>query len=152
MRLVGRDSASQSPADIPPAILAQLGNRVQHGLRGATLQDLRAIRAAAETMPINRDIDAGASIIRLGVGQALVSTIGQDGIPTPVQIVQVTAPRASLAPIDNATRAAMSPAPASPPADHGPPGVPGMAILGRLMLAIMAIAIAADIGIVYAYP
>ena len=103
-------------------------------------------------MPINPESYAGAAIIKLGVGQALVSTIGPDGVPAPVQIVKVTAPRASLAPIDAATRAAMSPAPARAPADRATPGVPGMAILARLMLAMMAIAIAADIGIVYAYP
>ncbi len=101
--------ASQSPADIPAPILAQLGNRIQHGLRGATLQDLRAIRAAAETMPVNPAIDAGAAITRLGVGQALVSTIGADGVPSPVEIVQIAPPRASLAPIDDDTRALMTP-------------------------------------------
>lgn len=99
--------ASQSPGDIPPAILAQLGTRIQHGLRGATTADLRAIRAAAETMPINPAIDAATAIVKLGVGQALASTIGDDGVPTPVEIVQVAAPRATLSPIDPATRATM---------------------------------------------
>jgi hypothetical protein len=108
---VGLYFASQSPGDIPAPILAQLGNRIQHGLRGATLQDLRGIRAAAETMPINPAIDAGAAILSLGVGQALVSTIGPDGIPSPVEIVRVQAPAARMGPIDAATREAMSPVP-----------------------------------------
>jgi hypothetical protein len=95
-------------------ILAQLGNRIQHGLRGATLQDLRGIRAAAETMPINPAIDAASAILSLGMGQALVSTIGPDGIPSPVEIVQVQAPAARMGPIDAATRAAMTPAPMQP--------------------------------------
>jgi hypothetical protein len=106
--------ASQSPGDIPAPILAQLGNRIQHGLRGATLQDLRGIRAAAETMPINPAIDAASAILSLGMGQALVSTIGPDGIPSPVEIVQVQAPAARMGPIDAATRAAMTPAPMQP--------------------------------------
>ncbi len=89
---VGVYFASQSPADIPPVILGQLGNRIQHGLRGATLADLRAIRAAAETLPINPKIDAAAAITRLGVGEALVSTIGPDGVPKPVDVVRVRPP------------------------------------------------------------
>jgi hypothetical protein len=111
---VGLYFASQSPSDIPAPILAQLGNRIQHGLRGATLQDLRSIRAAAETMPINPAIDAASAILSLGVGQALVSTIVADGIPAPVEIVRVQAPAAHMGPIDAATREAMTPAPMQP--------------------------------------
>ena len=96
--------ASQSPADIPGPILAQLGNRIQHGLRGATPADLRAIRAAADTMPVNPAVDAGAEIVRLGVGQALVSVIGANGVPMPVEIAQIAAPRAKLSPVDGIER------------------------------------------------
>ena len=109
--------ASQSPADIPAPILAQLGNRVQHGLRGATPADLRAIRAAADTMPINPAVDAGAEIIRLGLGQAIVSVIGANGVPSPVEVVQIAALRAKLAPVDGQERAPFIPsAPAMPAA------------------------------------
>lgn len=109
---VGLYFASQSPVDIPPVILGQLGNRIQHGLRGATLADQRAIRATAETLPVNPAIDAVASIMRLGVGQALVSTVGPDGVPRPVDLVRVRAPECLLAPIPVIERAPVSPAPA----------------------------------------
>jgi hypothetical protein len=89
---VGVYFATQSPADIPAAILAQLGNRVQHALRGATVQDQRAARVAAETMPINPKLDAAGLIMTMGVGQALVSTIGEDGSPRPCDLVRVTMP------------------------------------------------------------
>jgi hypothetical protein len=113
---VGLYFASQSPADIPPVILGQLGNRIQHGLRGATLADLRAIRATAETLPINPKIDAAAAILTLGVGQALVSTVGPDGIPRPVALVRVRAPDCltAEAPADHPPMVAPAPAMAMP--------------------------------------
>jgi hypothetical protein len=140
--------ASQSPSDIPAAILGQLGNRIQHGLRGATAQDLRAIRAAAETMPINPAIDAGAAIVSLGVGQALVSTVAANGVPSPVEIVHIARPRASLAPIDQATREAMTPRiPASASGASKPH--PGDVLFGRSLLLVFvvlpALIFAADI-------
>lgn len=68
---------TQSPADLPDAILAQLGTRVQHGLRGATPRQQKAIRAAAETMPGQV---TGDSIARLTIGQAWVSVAGRDAV------------------------------------------------------------------------
>src|SRR5690606_31406707 len=47
---VGVYFVTQSPADIPDAVLGQLGNRVQHALRAFTPRDQRAVRTAAETM------------------------------------------------------------------------------------------------------
>lgn len=105
---VGVYFASQAPADIPSPILAQLGNRIQHGMRAATVQEQRAARAAAETMPINPRIDAATAIMTLGIGQALVSTIGENGIPQPCDLVKVTAPRS---PMGAAPELAPEPAP-----------------------------------------
>jgi len=87
---------SQSPADIPSTIVAQLGNRIQHGLRGVTPADVRAIRAAVETMPNNPGLDAAAVNGQLGVGEALVSTIGPSGVPTMLQRVRVDLPECPL--------------------------------------------------------
>lgn len=62
---------SQSPADLPDAVLGQLATRIQHGLRAATPSQAKGLRAAAETM------GAGAETIRtLGTGDALVSVSG----------------------------------------------------------------------------
>lgn len=93
---VGVYFATQSPGDIPAPILAQLGNRIQHALRGATLADRREIRATAESLPTNPAINAEAAISTLGVGRALVSTIGENGEPQPVEIVKIARPRQSL--------------------------------------------------------
>jgi len=93
---VGIYFVTQSPADIPPNIVGQLGNRIQHALRGATPADARAIRAAADSLPTSPCFDAAAAIGRLGVGQALVSTIGPTGEPNLVEVVRVDMPRCPL--------------------------------------------------------
>jgi DNA double-strand break repair helicase HerA and related ATPase len=43
---VGVYFVTQNPLDIPEAVLAQLGNRVQHALRAFTPRDQKAVRAA----------------------------------------------------------------------------------------------------------
>lgn len=95
-KAVGVYFVTQSPADIPPAIVGQLGNRIQHALRGATPADARAIRAAADSLPVNPRFDAAAAIGSLGVGYALVSTIGPSGQPNLVERVRVDLPRCPL--------------------------------------------------------
>ncbi len=50
---VGVFFVTQNPLDVPDAILAQLGNRVQHALRAFTPRDQKAVKAAATTMRAN---------------------------------------------------------------------------------------------------
>lgn len=84
--------ATQSPADLPPAIAGQCLTRVQHGLRAATPAQLRDVRAAAESLPqpIGGGFDAVAAILGLGVGEALVSLPDDRGMPQPAQLVRIT--------------------------------------------------------------
>ncbi|MBA4742219.1 MAG: DUF853 family protein, partial [Azoarcus sp.] len=55
---VGVYFVTQSPLDVPDAVLGQLGNRVQHALRAFTPRDQKAVRSAAETMRPNPAFDA----------------------------------------------------------------------------------------------
>jgi DNA helicase HerA-like ATPase len=96
---VGVFFVTQNPIDIPEKIAGQLGNRVQHALRAFTPRDQRAIRAAAETFRINKDLDVGSVITELKVGEALVSTLDDDGAPTVVQRTLVAPPRSRLGPV-----------------------------------------------------
>ena len=84
---VGLIYVTQSPADLPDAILAQLATRIQHGLRAATPRQAAALRAAAETMPGNVRAD---DVAQLGTGQALVSIPDGAGRPQPARLVTVT--------------------------------------------------------------
>jgi DNA helicase HerA-like ATPase len=89
---VGVYFCSQNPDDVPGEILGQLGNRVQHALRAFTPRDQKAVKAAAETFVTNPQLDVAQAITRLGVGEALASTLGEGGVPAPVQQVLVTSP------------------------------------------------------------
>jgi DNA helicase HerA-like ATPase len=106
---VGVYYVTQSPADIPPNVLGQLGNRIQHALRGATPADLRAIKAAADTMPAPPGLDTADAIAKLGVGFALVSTIGASGEPRLVERVRVNLPRCPLEPLARHERPKVAP-------------------------------------------
>ncbi|MBW8755894.1 MAG: DUF853 family protein, partial [Sphingomonadales bacterium] len=89
---VGVYFITQNPIDIPEKIAGQLGNRVQHALRAFTPRDQRAIKAAAETFRINPDLDVEKAITELKVGEALVSTLQDDGSPAVVQRTLVAPP------------------------------------------------------------
>jgi DNA helicase HerA-like ATPase len=89
---VGVYFITQSPTDIPETILAQLGNRVQHALRAFTPKDQKAVRVAAETFRANPNLDTAKTITEMGVGEALVSVLGADGAPTPVERIKIALP------------------------------------------------------------
>jgi DNA helicase HerA-like ATPase len=102
---VGVYFVTQNPIDIPDEVAGQLGNRVQHALRAFTPRDQKAIKAAAETFRINPDLDVTTAITELRVGEALVSTLMEDGAPSIVQRTLVKPPRSRLGPVEPKERA-----------------------------------------------
>jgi DNA helicase HerA-like ATPase len=104
---VGVYFVTQNPADVPDKILSQLGNRVQHALRAFSVRDQKAVRAAAETMRDNPNLDEQAAIMELGVGEALVSLLDAKGTPTIVERAFIVPPQAHIGPITEAERAAI---------------------------------------------
>ena len=102
---VGVFFVTQTPIDIPEEVAGQLGNRVQHALRAFTKRDQRAIKAAAETFRINEDLDTEEVITELRVGEALVSTLDEEGAPTVVQRTLIKPPRSRLGPVTKKERA-----------------------------------------------
>ena len=104
---VGVYFVTQNPLDIPDTVLGQLGNRIQHALRAFTPRDQKAVRAAAETFRVNPAFDAAEVIKELGVGEALVSTLGGKGIPGVVDRVLIRPPSSRLGPATAAERNAI---------------------------------------------
>ena len=102
---VGVYFVTQNPADIPDAVAAQLGNRVQHALRAFTPKDQQAIRAAADTFRASPGLDVAAAITELRTGEALVSLLQEDGAPSPVARTLVRPPRSRLGPLSPKERA-----------------------------------------------
>ena len=101
---VGVYFCSQFPDDVPDDILGQLGNRFQHALRAFTPRDQKAVKTAAETFVANPDLDVAKVISQLGVGEALVSTLQDKGIPMPVERTLVAPPGCRLGAITDAER------------------------------------------------
>jgi hypothetical protein len=104
---VGVYFCSQFPDDVPNEILGQLGNRIQHGLRAYTPRDQKAVRTAAETFVANPRIDVARTISQLAVGEALVSTLQERGIPMPVERTLICPPRCRIGAITPDERAAV---------------------------------------------
>jgi uncharacterized protein len=103
-KAVGVYFCSQNPDDVPQTVLGQLGNRVQHALRAFTPRDQKAVRAAAETFPPNPKVDVVAVITQLGVGEALVTTLQDHGIPLPVQQTLIAPPGSRIGTITEEER------------------------------------------------
>ncbi len=101
---VGVYFISQSPLDVPEEILGQLGLKVQHALRAFTPKDQKAVRTVAETFRSNENIDTAEVITQLGVGEALVSSLDADGIPTPVERVLIRPPESRIGPMNDEER------------------------------------------------
>ncbi|HEY0179761.1 MAG TPA: helicase HerA-like domain-containing protein [Dokdonella sp.] len=104
---VGVYFCSQNPDDLPDVVLGQMGNRIQHALRAFTPRDQKAVKAAAETFAPNPKLDVAATITQLGVGEALVSTLQDGGVPLPVERALIASPGCRLGAISDAERAAV---------------------------------------------
>lgn len=102
---VGVYFVTQNPADVPDAVLAQLGSRIQHALRAYTPAEQKGLRAASESFRANPAFDTQEAIQDLGVGEALVSVLDERGAPTVVQKTMIRPPASRLGPITEAERA-----------------------------------------------
>jgi DNA helicase HerA-like ATPase len=101
---IGIYFVTQNPLDVPDVVLGQLGNRVQHALRAFTPRDQKAVRAAAQTFRQSPDIDVEAAITELGVGEALVSFLDEQGRPNVVDGALIYPPQSQLSPLTRAER------------------------------------------------
>jgi DNA helicase HerA-like ATPase len=101
---VGVYFVTQTPLDIPDAVLGQLGNRVQHALRAFTPRDQKSVKAAAQTFRDNPKLDVESAITELGVGEALVSFLDEQGRPSIVERALVRPPSSRFAPLTPAER------------------------------------------------
>jgi len=89
---VGVYFVTQNASDVPAAILGQLGNRIQHALRAYTPNEFRVVRAAAASFRPNPAFKTEEAITQLGTGEALVSTLQGDGVPSMVERVMIRPP------------------------------------------------------------
>ena len=95
---------SQYPADLPPEILGQLGNRIQHALRAYTPKDQTLVRAAAQTFRSNPSFDTVTAVTELGTGEALLSFLDKNGRPGIVERALILPPRSKFGTISDELR------------------------------------------------
>ncbi len=98
---------SQSPSDLPEAILGQCGNRVQHALRAFTPKDQAAVKAAAQTFRPNPAFSTEREILELGTGEALVSFLDEKGAPSIVERAKILFPLSQIGAITAEQRSAI---------------------------------------------
>ncbi len=101
---VGVYFCTQNPRDIPDGVLAQLGNKVQHGLRAYTPTDQKAVKAAADSFRENPDFDTYDTILNLGTGEAVISFLDEKGIPGVAENCKVLPPRCLMAGVSDEAR------------------------------------------------
>ena len=91
---------TQNPTDIPNAVASQLGNRIQHGLRAFTPAEQKNVKAVAGTFRQEEGKDLVSVITNLKVGDAVVSTLQEDGSPSFAEVVSIYPPKSKLDAVD----------------------------------------------------
>lgn len=104
---VGVYFVTQSPGDLPDDVLAQLGLRIQHGLRAFTAKEQKSLRAVADGFRPNPAFDTLQVLTELGIGEALVGTLEEKGTPSMVQRAAIAPPQSRIGPLSDAERAGL---------------------------------------------
>ncbi len=93
---IGLYFVTQNPTDVPPAVLSQLGLKVQHALRAFTARDRKAIKLTAENYPISEYYNTKEVLTSLGIGEALITALDEKGRPTPLAATMLRAPMSRM--------------------------------------------------------
>ncbi|MET8746811.1 helicase HerA-like domain-containing protein [Streptomyces sp. NPDC004728] len=70
---------------------------VQHALRAFAPDDAKALRSTVRTFPHSR-YDLEELLTRLGIGEAVITVLSENGAPTPVAAPRLRAPRSLMGP------------------------------------------------------
>jgi DNA helicase HerA-like ATPase len=93
---VGIFFVTQTPVDIPSAILGQLGMKVQHAFRAFTANDRKDLKLIAQNYPISDYYEIEKLLTELGIGEALVTVLNEKGSPTPIAHTMLCAPQSRM--------------------------------------------------------
>lgn len=101
-KAVGIFFVTQSPRDIPDAVMAQLGNKIEHALRAYTPNERKALKVAAEAFRENEAFDTMELLENLGTGEAIVSMLDEKGIPGIAEHAYILPPESLMGKADAA--------------------------------------------------
>lgn len=82
--------------DVAPAVLGQLGLKIQHALRAFTANDRKTIKQTAQNYPDTEFYKTEDLITQLGIGEALVTSLNEKGIPTPLVHTMLCPPQSRM--------------------------------------------------------
>jgi uncharacterized protein len=98
---VGIFFCTQLVQDVPPSVLSQLGNRVSHVIRAFTPNDVKALKETVKTFPKSDFYDLEQQFTQLGIGQALITTLNEKGIPTETVVTHLAPPASFMGPLSS---------------------------------------------------
>ncbi len=93
---VGIFFCTQSPSDIPDAILGQLGFKIQHSLRAFTAKDYENITKTAKNFPRSEFYNISEMLTNMGVGEALITGLTEKGMMTEAVYTYLRAPMSRM--------------------------------------------------------
>ena len=93
---VGIFFCTQNPTDVPASVLSQLGLKVQHALRAFTAKDRQMIKLTAENYPISEHYKTDEMLTSLGIGEAAITALNENGAPTPLAATLLRAPQSRM--------------------------------------------------------
>lgn len=93
---IGIFFCTQNPTDVPPAVLSQLGFKLQHALRAFTAKDRKSIKSMAENFPFSEYYKTDELLTQMGTGEALFTCLNEKGLPTPLVYTLLTSPRSRM--------------------------------------------------------
>ena len=101
---VGIYFITQNPSDIPDGVLGQLGNKIQHALHAYTPAEQKGAKAAAQSFRENPEFDTYDTLLELGIGEALVSVLDENGVPTVVKRCRILPPQSQMGALEEEVR------------------------------------------------
>ena len=93
---VGLIFCTQTPTDVPDAVLSQLGLKIQHALRAFTAKERQAIKLTAQNYPETSFYNVPEYLTSLGTGEAFVTALDSKGRPTPLVATMMRAPMSRM--------------------------------------------------------
>ena len=99
---VGIFFCTQLTQDVPPTVLSQLGNRVNHVVRAFTPNDVKALKETVKTFPSSQFYDVEKQFTQLGTGQAFITVLNEKGMPTETVVTHLAPPASFMGPLSEA--------------------------------------------------
>ncbi|MBQ0018447.1 MAG: DUF853 family protein [Clostridiales bacterium] len=87
---------TQSPGDIPGAVMSQLGNKIEHALHAYTPAEQKVLKAAADAFRENPEFKTEELMQNLGTGEAVVSVLDEKGAPTVAEHAYILPPESRM--------------------------------------------------------